>query len=443
MNHAGHCTTPIHPIPPAKRALLSHIHTLTTALGAAPAQESLSQSAQYTPSPKYSVKFGVPDAMVLIKHKYLEHQTDAKVKVREVIRHGSHHFKSLARKMSRCISVLWKFVTAQPSSIEVLAMHEIKTFVEQLRKQTQQGEQARNALWGELDVEEMFPNIPKPLIAQAVSFYWGLLCRQKQGTPKDFVFFLHKSGDKTLDHVARLRKTDAYLRFTLHDLLAFIQWDLCFNARLVSFSSIYNHTTGCPMGGSCSAQYASLVLNYLERDVDWSTLPPICRYGDNYLLFMSPSWTPVRGSCVPPPPPTTSPQLFMSKVKRVIEKASSMKLTVEGWGKSIPFLESQIFFTNGVPDIGLREPTFTATPGDSTPPADARLMDRWSPNVLSLLHSLVPNFFKKCAFYHFSPLGFVNNVRIVTSVFARKLYPAEWWKPCLMAKSAGYDLVRG
>ena len=183
------------------------------------------------------------------------------------------------------------------------------------------------------------------------------------------------------------------------------------------------------------------MLNYLERDVDRSTLPPMCRYRDNYLIYMSPSWTPVRGSSIPCPPPETPSQLFMSKVKRTIEKASSLKLTMEGWGRSLPFLESQVFFTDGVPDIGLREPTFTAKPGDSTPPSDTRLMDRWSPNILSMLHSLVPNFFKKCAFYRFTPLGFVNNVRIVTSVFARKLYPTQWWKPCLMAKSAGYDLV--
>ena len=321
-------------------------------------------------------------------------------------------------------------------------MHDIKGFVEKLRKQTQPHVQPEIALWGELDVEEMFPNIPKPLIAEAVSFYWSLLCRNKQGTPGDFVFFLHKSGDKQLDHVARPRKTDAYYRFTLNDLLAFIQWDLCFNDRLVSFSSIFSQTTGCPMGGSCSAQYASLVLNYLERGVDWSTLPPMCRYRDNYLLYMSPYWTPVPGSCVPSPPPVSPPQLFLSKVKRVIEQASSLKLTVEGWGTSIPFLESQLFFTDGLPDIGLREPVFVVQPGDSTPPSDARLMDRWSPNVLSMMRSLVPNFFKKCAYYSFSPLGFVNNVRIVSSIFTRKLYPTQWWKPCLMAKSAGYDLVR-
>ena len=287
---ASHSPQSLHPIPPPKRTLLSHVQSITTPPPRAPALTTYTQCAQPAPSPKHAARFGVPDAMVLVKHKYLEHQPQAKVKVREVIRHGSHHFKPLARKMSRCISVLWKFVTSHPSSIEVLAMHEIKGFVEKLRKQTQPNTRPENALWGELDVEEMFPDTPKPLIAEAVSFYWSLLCRNKQGTPKDFVFFLHKSGDKQLDHVARPRETDAYFSFTLNDLLAFIQWDLCFNDRLVSFSSVFSQTTGCPMGGSCSAQYASRVLNYLERGVDWSTLPPICRYRDNYLLYVSPSW---------------------------------------------------------------------------------------------------------------------------------------------------------
>ena len=125
-----------HPIPPPKRALLSHVQSLTTPPPHTPALTTYTQCAQLAPSPKHAVRFGVPDARVLIKHKYLEHQPQAKVKVREVIRHGSHHFKSLARKMSRCISVLWKFVTSHPSSIEVLAMHDIKGFVEKLRKQT-------------------------------------------------------------------------------------------------------------------------------------------------------------------------------------------------------------------------------------------------------------------------------------------------------------------
>ena len=55
------------------------------------------------------------------------------------------------------------------------------------------------------------------------------------------------------------------------------------------------------MGGSCSTQYASLVLNYLERGVDWSTLPPICRYRDNYLVYLAPTWSPVPGSGIPDP----------------------------------------------------------------------------------------------------------------------------------------------
>ena len=82
------------------------------------------------------------------------------------------------------------------------------------------------------------------------------------------------------------------------------------------------------MGGSCSAQYASLVLNYMERNVDLSTLPPNCRYRDNYLVYFAPDWSPVRGSGFPNPLPVTEPSVFLSPVKRVIEKASSLKLTV-------------------------------------------------------------------------------------------------------------------
>ena len=209
----------------------------------------------------------------------------------EVIR-GTHHYKSLAKKMSRCVSVLWKYVTNHPTSIEVLAMHDIKHFVRRLRTaNAQENPHTQPGLWGELDVEEVFPNIPKPLIAEAMKFYWSLMCRAQGGADHEFAFFLHKSGDKSLDHVARPSpRTDSDVKILVNDLLAFTHWDLIFNRRLVSFSGIYEQTTGCPMGGSCSAQYANLVLNYLERGVDWSTLPPICRYRDNYLVYLAPTW---------------------------------------------------------------------------------------------------------------------------------------------------------
>ena len=127
-------------------------------------------------------------------------------------------------------------------------------------------------------------------------------------------------------------------------------------------------------------------------------------------------------------------------MKRVIERASSLKLTVEGWGVSLPFLESQLYFTGALPGIGVKEPIFHCSPGDSSPPSDTRLLDCWSPNTRSMLRSLTPNLFKKCAFYMFDKQGFVKNVRAVANLFSKKQYPNSWWKLCFMAKCAAVDL---
>ena len=107
------------------------------------------------------------------------------------------------------------------------------------------------------------------------------MSRAHDRRPSDLVFHIHKNSDKSLDHAAPSR-SQSYHQVPLNDLIAFVHWDLLFNDRLVNFSSIFAQQTGCPMGGSCSAQYAGIVLNYLERSVDWTLLPPIVRYRDNY-----------------------------------------------------------------------------------------------------------------------------------------------------------------
>ena len=73
----------------------------------------------------------------------------------------------------------------------------------------------------------------------------------------------------------------------------------------------------------------------------------------------------------------------------------------------MPFFESQLYFSSALPDIGVKEPTFQGNPGDSSPPSDIRLLDCWSPNTRSMLRSLIPNMFEKCAFYRFDTQGFV------------------------------------
>ena len=131
-------------------------------------------------------------------------------------------------------------------------MDDIKHFIGRIHFATEQANPCTiTGLWGELDVEQMFPNIPEPLIAQPIQFYWSLLCKSKGGQGNEFCFFLHKSGDKSLDHVARpSTRTDSYLKFTINPVLAFMHWGLIFNGRRVSLSSIFAQTTGCPMRAS-------------------------------------------------------------------------------------------------------------------------------------------------------------------------------------------------
>ena len=48
------------------------------------------------------------------------------------------------------------------------------------------------------------------------------------------------------------------------------------------------------------------------------------------LVYLAPTWSPIPGSGLPRPPPYTEPHAPLSRVKRIIERASPLKLTVEG-----------------------------------------------------------------------------------------------------------------
>jgi hypothetical protein len=112
-----------------------------------------------------------------------------------------------------------------------------------------------------------------------------------------------------------------------------------------------------------------------------------------------------------------------------------LKLTVEGWGQSMPFLDSEVLISGGLPNIEVKPPVFATAPGDSQPAAHRRLLDCQSPNSQRMLLSLVPNLVKKCAWYRFDTCSFIQNVRKVSSLLIRKGYPSTWWRPLLLAKA--------
>jgi hypothetical protein len=77
----------------------------------------------------------------------------------------------------------------------------------------------------------------------------------------------------------------------------------------------------------------------------------------------------------------------------------AMELTVEARGKSLGFLESQVTFHDNRPAIFVKGPVFVSKAGDPVPAAPKRWLDKHSPNIRSMLNSLVPNIAKKCAHY--------------------------------------------
>ena len=108
-------------------------------------------------------RMGVPYVEVLIKHKYREDVDDAPLKVREILPHSGHPFRLANKKLSRCLSLVWKFAESLPSTTEVVSMERLKSFVHGVRGSSKTG-----GLWGGLDIVQMFPNIAHPMVVEAL-----------------------------------------------------------------------------------------------------------------------------------------------------------------------------------------------------------------------------------------------------------------------------------
>ena len=238
---------------------------------------------------------------------------------------------------------------------------------------------------------------------------------------------IHKGGLRALDKISP-NSTDGYFSsFRFNDVLAFLQWELLFNDRFVHFSSILKQTTGTAIGGTCSAQAASLTMLFLEQTLPKDTLPPLLRYRDNYLVYIQD----------PLDPSTPS----LCELSQTLHRAIGMEVTVEGEGRKLNFLESCLCFDEkNRPTVSTRTHIFDGKPGDSTPPAHRKMLDAHSPNCPSMLESYVPNVIKKSSLYRDAPTGFAHNVCNAVSLFNKKEYPQAWWKRTLLSKASKIGL---
>ena len=231
---------------------------------------------------------------------------------------------------------------------------------------------------------------------------------------------------KSLDYVGQ-RSTDLLFHHSsFSDLMIFVHWDLLCNDQFVHFTSILSQQRGVPIGGSASAQYACLVMLFLETNIDRSLLPPILRHCDNLLVFLSESkWT---GNF-------PGYQQALDSVHEKLQLALQMPLQFKQRAETLHFLEVRLFIHDQRPSIGCKPPCFDTEVGTSHPPSDWCMLDAQSPNARRMMLSLVPNVFKKCQWYQFSPLQFVCNIVHALVLFEHKGFPSSWWYPALKARA--------
>ena len=173
-----------------------------------------------------------------------------------VIRHGSHPFRRYGRLMSRCFSLIWKSACSHPSVLEFISMQELRTVVGRWSAQYT-GDCTTLA---ELDLVEMFPNVNRQSIPPALIFLFEHHCNTHNMRSQPTRFFIHKGGVKGLDSIAHDCPRPGVFKFSFQDVMHFVLWDLMFNDTFVMCSSVFIQSLGTAIGGSASAQYASLAV---------------------------------------------------------------------------------------------------------------------------------------------------------------------------------------
>jgi hypothetical protein len=268
----------------------------------------------------------------------------------------------------------------------------------------------------------MFPEIPRNEVTPAIQEIHDRICEVKL-TRKPINFFIAKNGDRKQDN-AKTGMAAAFHCLTLPDILSYVSWDLRFNTVFMSLSSVLCQLTGVPIGGSLSAQLASMVLISREiraRDVDpyffgyhWS------RYRDNFIFLCSVKKQPTLSM-------EESTGLALETIRRRLAIFFGMGTTLEQYGSSIGFLECQLGDPRGSDPLSTKYHPDVAKPGDSAPPQRLKMIPAHAPNARNTMASLIPNHIKKCAHYRLSLGSARDNIERFVSLLQKMQYPTSWW----------------
>ena len=192
-------------------------------------------------------------------------------------------------------------------------------------------------------------------------------------------------------------------------------FDLHMNDVFVSLSSVMSQNTGIPIGGSTSAQAASLVLVYRELRGD---LPEVLqnlmwlRYSDNFLILH-------RSDTA-----KFSLEQWSKKVQNGFAKMTHMEITIEQQGQQLTFLECEPSSPSGPNPLSL--PRYAEQPMQGfSPPQWKKMLDATAPNAQCMLQSRIPCVIKKC--YWITPETKQMNVHRALNLLGKKGVPKNRW----------------
>ena len=203
-------------------------------------------------------------------------------------------------------------------------------------------------------------------------------------------------------------------------------------------SSLIIQTTGTPIGGSLSAQIASLVLIYRElkaKGIAKRELDQIlrCRYRDNFSVNTAVTLRPNE-------PVSAAVARRASTILKHPKSVFNMRVTLEQWGHEIDYLESRLGDVQGPNPLRVKSTQWTCSPGAPTPPRPQKLIDPIAPNARDMVRTFVPNEVKKSAWYRLSPAVATENVSQLVTLLNAKSYPPTWWTQPLRRSATRWGL---
>ena len=383
---------------------------------------------------------GPPVAFILPKNK-MEEEKGKEWKVRTIFSHRRHPLKKRGTLMGRVLSVLVKTASECLHTLELPRTEDILHWVKRMNAclawshRTAPNPLPSSAdpdwiLW-ELDIKDFYPSLRRQPTVAAVRKVAGYVREAtRKRVKKEFGLWFRVHHDTpSLDGLGR-GASDQFTNVCLEELMEFLEFEVNDDGFFTVGNRVYEQIKGVAIGGTCSAQLASLYCIMHEHQF---YRRPAHIQQRLISTFFDPSMIPFlpmrfRDNLVGLARNVTD----LSPIHRFYEFLLRLPLQEEGWGDSLESLEAQLNVTRSGGDcpcieVSLKDKVKLASRPDPIRRCD-RYPDWFSMNARHTLKSLVPCVCKKCLAYASSDRIILENVSRTVTEFLMKGYPTTWWE---------------